>query len=101
LNEPVPEGLIVTISFLREKSARSSEEHLTSNEMPCQFFLKVSRLVEEDAHMDQKPDAPIIKNTNEARQAVTGQHVRYVLIVSSIGAIIALGVIWVVLSGHQ
>ena len=45
-------------------------------------------------------ERPIVKNTNEARQAVTGQNVRYVLAISLAGAVVALGVIWVVAFGH-
>jgi hypothetical protein len=50
---------------------------------------------------DQKPDdRPIVKNTTEARQGVTGHHVRYVLGISLISAVVALGAVWIVLHGH-
>ena len=46
------------------------------------------------------PDRPIVKRTNEARQAVTGHNVRYVLAISLVAAVLALGVLWGVSFGH-
>jgi hypothetical protein len=44
-------------------------------------------------------EAPIVKSTTEARQAVTGHNVRIVLAISVVAAIIALGVVWISI-GH-
>jgi hypothetical protein len=45
-------------------------------------------------------EAPIVKSTNAARQAVTGHNVRIVLAISIVAAIIALGVAWISIAGH-
>jgi hypothetical protein len=44
-------------------------------------------------------EAPIVKSTTAARQAVTGHNVRIVLAISVVAAIIALGVVWISI-GH-
>lgn len=45
-------------------------------------------------------ERPIVKSTNEARQAVTGHNVRYVLAFGTLGAVVALGILWLVFVGH-
>jgi hypothetical protein len=47
---------------------------------------------------DPSPQAPIVKSTNAARQAVTGHNVRIVLAVSVFAAIVALGVAWIAIA---
>jgi hypothetical protein len=43
----------------------------------------------------------IVKKTNEARQAVTGNNVRYVLGFGLAGAVLALGILWIIFfAGH-
>jgi hypothetical protein len=37
---------------------------------------------------------PVVKNTVEAREGVTGHNVRYVLVISLAGAVVAFGVLW-------
>jgi len=37
----------------------------------------------------------IVKSATEAREGVTGHNVRYVLLVSLVGVVIAFGVLWV------
>ena len=49
---------------------------------------------------DPSKQAPIVKSANAARQAVTGHNVRFVLVVSVIAAIVALGVVWIAIAGH-
>ena len=39
-------------------------------------------------------DQRIVKSATEAREGVTGHNVRYVLIVSLIGVVLAFGVLW-------
>ena len=41
-----------------------------------------------------------MKSTIEARQAVTGHNVRYVLAFGLFGAVIALGIVWFLFVGH-
>jgi hypothetical protein len=39
-------------------------------------------------------DQRIVKSTTEAREGVTGHNVRYVLIISVVGVILAFGAVW-------
>jgi hypothetical protein len=39
-------------------------------------------------------DPRVVKSTTEAREGVTGHNVRYVLIVSLVGVLIAFGAVW-------
>ena len=39
-------------------------------------------------------DQRIVKSTTEAREGVTGHHVRYVLIVSLVGVVLVFGALW-------
>jgi hypothetical protein len=41
-----------------------------------------------------------VKTTNEARQGITGQNVRSVLIISTVSVIAAFVVIWLYYFGH-
>jgi hypothetical protein len=50
---------------------------------------------------DQHPDKNrIVEDTTAARQGVTGHNVRYVLGISLVSAVIALGAIWILFYGH-
>ena len=44
-------------------------------------------------------DPPVAKSTTDARQGVTGHNVRYVLAISVVAAIIAVGVVWLSIAG--
>lgn len=44
--------------------------------------------------MSPQPDPPIVRNTVEARGGVTGNNVRYVLVISLTAVIIAFAVVW-------
>jgi len=45
-------------------------------------------------------ETPIVKSADAARQAVTGHNVRFVLIISVVAAIVALGAVWILIAGH-
>jgi hypothetical protein len=51
--------------------------------------------------MDERTnEPPIVKSGNAARQGVTGHNVRYVLAISFSAAIVALVIVWIVVSAH-
>jgi hypothetical protein len=51
--------------------------------------------------MPQHPDKPVVETTTEARAGVTGHNVRYVLLFSLAGVIVALAaVVWYFAGGQ-
>ena len=46
------------------------------------------------------PHNRTVKSTNEARQAVTGHKVRYVLAISLSAVVVAFGILWLVFFGR-
>ena len=52
--------------------------------------------------MAQHPDKPVVETTTEARAGVTGQNVRYVLLFSLGGVIVAFALlVWYFASGND
>jgi hypothetical protein len=45
-------------------------------------------------------EPPIVKSEESARQGVTGHNVRYVLAISFSAAVVALVIVWIVVSPH-
>jgi hypothetical protein len=57
-------------------------------------FRVVDRLASD--HMPRVEDNPIVESTTEARAAVTGHNVRYVLMISTLAAIVLFAVAYAV-----
>jgi hypothetical protein len=48
----------------------------------------------EEVDMPERIDKTIVETTTEARQGVTGHNVRYVLVFGTIGAVLALAILY-------
>ena len=46
------------------------------------------------AGINQSTETPVVKTTTEAREGVTGQGVRYVLVISTVAVIVLFGAVW-------
>ena len=45
-------------------------------------------------NMNQGTEAPVVRTTTEAREGVTGQGVRYVLVISTAAIVVIFGALW-------
>lgn len=63
--------------------------------MPLRCFLNDERVAVQGAiHMPRVEDNHIVESTTEARAAVTGQNVRYVLVISTLATIMLFAVVY-------